>query len=56
MTGLESGSELPLDADLMLGDSFLDGLTKEHILGVADAIDDEDMAWVYDSIVVQDTE
>lgn len=55
MTDVESTSQLSFDEDILLGDNFLDGLTKEHILGVADAIADEDMAWMYDSIVMQDT-
>ncbi|KAG7106334.1 putative transcriptional regulatory protein C3C7.04 like [Verticillium longisporum] len=34
--------------DPMLGDSFGAGFSKEQIMGVADAIDDEDMAWMRD--------
>ena len=52
MTDMESAS---LDEDIMLGENFLDGLTKEHILGVAGSIADEEMAWMYDNIAVQGT-
>ena len=55
MTDIGSESELSLEADMLLGDCFLDGLTKESILGVAESITDEDMAWMYDTVVVQDT-
>ncbi|KAM0273244.1 hypothetical protein ACHAQH_008380 [Verticillium albo-atrum] len=37
--------------DPMLGDHFGAGFSKEQIMGVADAIDDEDMAWMCETIM-----
>ena len=51
------GSEAGLDLgeDVLLEECWLDGLTKESILGVAESITDEDIAWMYDTVVAQDT-
>ena len=39
-----------LDSDPMSGDLFDAGFTREQILGMADAIGDDDMAWMCDTI------
>lgn len=49
-----AGMGLELGQDVLSWDCWLDGLTKESILGVAESITDEDMAWMYDTIVVHD--